>query len=52
MDTAIHLYTVGKQKEVRAEEFIRRKNYSRGTFVCPECGEVSIYLEDVSKLKK
>lgn len=39
MDTAISLHIIGRQKEVLAEDFTKRRIYARGTFICPECGE-------------
>ncbi|MGH2087539.1 hypothetical protein ACRCJZ_08260 [Aerococcus urinaeequi] len=39
MDTAISLHEVGRQKEVFAKDFNKRRKYARGTFICPECGE-------------
>ncbi|HJE20110.1 MAG TPA: hypothetical protein K8V35_07140, partial [Aliicoccus persicus] len=50
METAIFLYSAGKQKEVFAYEFKKKKKYPKGSFICPECGEdVSLYFSNKQK---
>ncbi|OAA91885.1 hypothetical protein [Clostridium ljungdahlii] len=39
MKTAIYHYSLGKQKEVQASDFIRGSSFPPGKFTCPECGE-------------
>lgn len=50
VNTAIFLHAAGKQKEVLAEDFTKRKKYPRGTFLCPECGE-DVFLRMSDKQK-
>lgn len=39
METAIYLNTPGKQKEINADQITEKRQYRRGSFICPECGE-------------
>lgn len=39
MKTAIYHYSLGKQKEVQASDFVRGSSFLPGRFTCPECGE-------------
>lgn len=50
MDTAISLQFVGKQKEVSAGDFAKKRNFSKGMFICPECGE-DVFLRMGDKQK-
>lgn len=39
MKAAIDHYSLGKQKEIEASNFVRGSSFPPGRFTCPECGE-------------
>lgn len=43
LKTALDFYDRGKQKESNADDYDSRMYYSKGRFICPECGE-AVYI--------